>query len=549
MSPAGGRTKWLVFAVAALVSPTAVNAQLTTEPTAVGAPDKPAPPKADPCERKHEVSVYRPGRPVTEAGSEPNHKSIKDAICHAGKGPQPQVILYADPYKPFFPGFTVNKPNLTIRASDADIGGAVAVAQSESPKELGGACIVINPGLAHQETTTTLIGFDFIADGAADRSCVVVKSGTLALRKSNIRLRSASIAIDVAPTANLRFEGDDYEEHGVFAEPSADIALRRIGVLAEESQEVALDGVSLEGLDVAVQSRARLTRLAGARLVANGVGVEIADAALRSAYAPNLEVAGGVFAENDNAAILLSRRSFNPAKSSPMEAGEAQAFRGLVNIAGGSGGPVRFNGNGDGIVFDNAYPRMKTGADGATQIGLNVETAQFNGNSANAVRMTLPVYGAAARVRNVEFVGNGAAIRVDGAMNGALTVDGASKMTGKGAGVVLDLRDDGEFAASLETVAGLAPAFDIYKGWNGKLLIAVEDPNTPATFMKLDQSSTLCQFKLDGSKQEREAFRHAFKDFHVLVARRHISRLFGADSPDDMSEGEMKDAKRALCGA
>jgi hypothetical protein len=521
---------------------------LTDDTIKLGDDKKPAPAKSDPCERKHEVSAYRPGRPVTEAGPEPNHKSIQDAICHAGKGPQPLVKLYRDPYTPFFPGFNVNKPNLTISAEDADLGGAVAVAQSRSPGALGGACIIVNPGLAHQETTTTLVGFDFIADGAADRPCVVVKSGTLTLQKSNIRLRGATIAIDVAPTANLKFEGDDYEEHGVFAEASANAALRRIGVRAEESQEIALDGVTLEGLDVAVESRARLTRLNAARLVGNGVGVDIADAALRSAYAPTLEVAGGVFAENDQAAIRLSRRSFEAPDSSEAETAEPQAFRGLVTIAAGSGGAARFYGNGDGVVFDNAFPRMKTGADGVAQIGFTVDGAEFNGNSATAVRLPLPAEGTA-RIRNADFVGNGAAIRIDGAMNGALTVDGASKMTGKGSGISLDLSDDGEFAASLETVAGLAPAFNIRKGWNGKMLIAVEDPKTPPTFMELDHDSVLCQFKLDASKQEREAFRRAFKDFHVLVARRHISRLFGADSPDDMSEDEMKAAKRALCGA
>jgi hypothetical protein len=550
-----------LFIGAAVVLLTTINAHaparaqtLSSDPIRIDDDPKPPPAPRNECTAKHKVSVYRgKGYAASESGAEPNHRSIEEAICHAGAGERPEVIIYRDPYDQFLPGFVVNKPNLTIRAADADEGGAVAVSQKRSGKSVGGACVVIDPGLSRQDTTTTLIGFDFLADGAADMPCVVVKNGKLALQKSKILLRTARIAVDVAATASLEFSGDNLEEHGVFAgasygAPAIDGAAAldslRIGVRAGESRDVKISGVRLEGLDVAVDSRARLTRLENADVVANGVGVDIADVSLRAAYAPDLEIVGGNYAENDVAAVRLSRRSFDGAGATGVG---PQAFRGAVAISGGARGPALFAANATGVLFDTAYPRAFIGPDAARQPGLAVERAKFFGHTASAISLTLPVYGAAARLRDVEFAENQTAVDVRNTTDGSLTIDGPSSMRGAGAGVVLTLGETGEFAASLSAVGRLNPAFDIKRGPGGKLLVAVEDPKTPPTFMRLSASSPLCRINLNGSKVEREDFRRAFKDFNVLVGRRHICRLFDAESPEKMSTDEMKDAQRTLC--
>lgn len=556
------RANWAVGALSAalaLVAVPAAGQSLSDDPIKLGDDPKPAPPKGNQCKALHEVSVYRPGHPIRETGAEPNHRTIQEAICHAGKGASPEVILYGDPNNKILPGFEVTKPNLRVRAVDAADGGGVAIAQSKSPSGLNGACVVVNPGVANG-SASTLIGFDFIADGGRAKPCVVVKSGGLTLDKSKVLLLGPGVAIDVAPTATLAFTGGDYEEHGVFAlgssgGASADApasAGSRVGVRAGESEMISLAGVRLEGLDVAVETRARKTRLEDVHLIANGVGVDIADAALRSAYAPHLEVAGGRFDENDVAGIKVSRQWFGELAGTAPSGDARYAYRGALKVSGGPNGDVAFRSNAVGILFDNAFPRRRVSADGGREPGLVVERARFVGQTGAAVDLSLPASGAA-RFRDVEFASNAVAVKVHEVMNGALTIDGSggggSRITGGGAGVDLTLGGAGEFQASLSSVAGLAPAFRLSKASGGVLLIAVEDGRTSKDFLKLDQNSTLCRYNLAGAKEERERFKRAFKEFNVLVGRRHISRMFGADSPDDISPDEMKAAQRALCSA
>ncbi len=516
------------FALAALAAAAPAFAQsIDIEPVAVGdgAPKTPAKP-GNLCKGLHDISYYDPHAPA-EPGDD-NHKSIQDAICHAKVGGE--VVISRDLYRPFLPAFKVDKANLTIRASDAAEGGTIAIEQAAA-----GACVTIEPNGGQTPLsgiTTKLVGFTFIANGGSLSPCVAVKKGKLILEKSRILVRDGGVAVKVEPTGGLEFTGGNFEEHGVFSESAAG-GPSGVGVVAGEAQEIALEGVRLQGLETGLVSQARKNTLSNNQFTENLAGVLIVDAAIVSAYAPSLTVEGGSFAGN-GAAIRLIARPFDAAGAAAPATGPRRPFRGGVTI-GGAGGRARFDSNDVGVDFAQSYPRGS----------FAVSKTTFSKSAESAISIALPEGSAAADLVDVDFTSNAVAVTFNGALDGAFNITGESSMTGAGRGVAL-AEGFGAFHADLATVSGMKPALDIGAGWRGDLAFSVKSANTAPAAFRFARNAAICSKNLD-DKAGREAFKRAFKALKLKVGGNHIARLFGADSVDAMSVKEMKGAQAGLC--
>jgi hypothetical protein len=518
-----------VLAIPVLAIPAPAAAQsIDIEPIAVGDGAPKAPVKTgDKCKGLHDVSLYDPHAPANPGDD--NHTSIEAAICHAKEGGE--VVISRDLYRPFLPPFRVDKANLTIRASDAADGGTIAIEQGET-----GACVVIDPdsrGKPLADITTRLVGFTFISGGGPLNPCIAVKKGRLILEKSRVLVRGGGVAIKVEPTGSLEFTGGNFEEHGVVSE-SATGGPSGFGVIAGEAREIAVRGVRFQGLEAGVVSHARQNTLADNQFTENLSAVVIVDAAIVSAYAPSLTIEGGVFAGN-GAAVRLSARPFDATGAAAPDAGPPRPFRGAVTIGAGAGGRARFDKNDVGVEFAHTHPRGP----------FKVSKATFSGTLESAVSIAMLETSAPADFIDVDFTSNVVAVTFDGALDGAFSIMGDSSMTGAGRGVALTA-GGGAFRAELTSVGGMKPALDVGAGWRGDLAVSVKSQATAPSAFRFAKSAAICSKNLE-DKVGREAFRRAFKALKLKVGGNHISRLFGADTPDQMSAKEMKEAQGALC--
>jgi hypothetical protein len=210
-------------------------------------------------------------------------------------------------------------------------------------------------------------------------------------------------------------------------------------------------------------------------------------------------------------------------------------FRGAVRIGGGEpGAAVSFADNLRGLGFVGAYPEG----------GLKISRATFVRHAQHALALALPG-GARAEVAESSFIANGAAIALDGPLDGALTLAGTA-LTGNGL-----LRIDsgeGSFTAQLSALAGAAPALRFGAAFldsDRRILDLDIAGRAKPDLLAVSPDSRLCRLDLSDKKQ-RAQFAGALDALKVRIAGRQLARLF-AKSDGPLSGGELKAAQKALC--
>lgn len=519
---------------------------------------RPIPPRGDgprkkgprfevPCGRCLSEAIYDPHLPVTDRNR--NHKSLQRAIDNTRPGGR--VIVYRDRNRAWLDPFSVRTPNITIRAADADAGGTVAVRQDTQN------CLTVAPrgGRRFSDVTTTIEGFTFLANDGALGACVDVRKGTLKLINTRIDLGDSNIVgVEVGATAALDFTGSNYDEHGIFAgvmESSLPGNPRNgTGIVAAASKAIRLTGVRLQGLAVALNSRAEVNALTGARFFNNGVGVMIEDAAIVSAYAPGLAVNGGAFIENGDA-IRLTAGGFGAVERpsgirptigaglkaptpSANKARFSRPFRGRILVTADATDQVLFERNLRGISFDDAYPSN----------GFRVERAQFVGHQVHGLQLNLPRR-AKAELLSVDFYDNARSIVFSNAFDGELTIADGSSLFGTplNRGIVVE-EGRGRLNIAFDSVLGVRPVFLLGAFFDGLLTLDVK-LGADRHLIYFDGDADLCQASLR-KKNERLAFFDELNALPVFVNDRQLALLF--DGLDGSSSRRLRAVQDVLCG-
>ena len=528
----------------------------------------PPPPSLDAvCQQglhpKKDIIIYDPLLPANL--DDENHKSLAQAICHARPSTPAQdgkpaiagatVRIYRDPAKPVLSPILINKPGLTLIAADSDNKGTVIVKQGPADtkhpsQNANGSCILINPkegGRYDKDVTTTLVGFTFLAKSGSDKACIHVERGKLILKDSRIIMNGPGTAIYVSPTASLEFVGSNYLEHGVFYDEPGATHHSGIGVYAERSRDITVKNVRFEDLQNAVISSARSNTISAVHFADNTQALKVKDAAIISAYSPTLEVDGGEFKDNGTALELVAAGFDDPAQADAGAAPTAttttastqqdvakRAFRGPVTIKNGA----KFLDNDRAIKFDNAYPLGTFKVDGA----------EFDQNTEYALMLALPGSASPVQLSSVAFTDNSKAIVFDGALDGAMTLDGGSKISGATSDVGVVLEDGkGDFTAALTTTGDLEPAINVMSGWSGDLSLTVGEKKTLPQVLKYDTASSMCTTDLSDPKK-RETFRERLQGMDVTVQGVRLGAMFGKPDAMQLSKRRLLYAQRVLCG-
>ena len=490
------------------------------------------------CGRCHELSIYDPHSPVTERNN--NHSTIQRAINNTRPGGK--VIIYRDRNKPFLDPFTVTRANLTVEAADAQFGGTVVIAQADN------SCVTIAPegNDRFSDVTTKMVGFTFVGRDGSSKPCVDVRKGRLLLVDSRVQISSASgTGIRVAATAELEFTGKNYDEHGVFAPSRGNLSgpatHMGTGLVALGSKAIKITGVRFQGLEYGAITRAESNQFFGVRFVNNKTALQVEDAAVVSAYAPRLDIIGGAFSFNDDG-LIITASGFGasmPENNGGILNGQsglfASPFRAAVTIGTLAEDPVRFDRNKRGIRFVDARPTR----------GFVIENAQFLGHRDYAIKLNLP-QGSGAAIRRSQFFQNARAIILDNALNGQLTIDQGTSITGipsfhKG----IEIQDgDGTFKAQLSSVAGVTPAFFFGPDWDGLMDIAIDAP-VLRDFLIFDDAHPVCIYNMR-NRDERAAFIQEVSDLGVSVLDISLEALYELD--ESASRNRARLAQGFLCG-
>jgi len=517
-------------------------------------PRKPGPRYEVTCGRCLAEAIYDPHLPVTDRNK--NHKSLQRAIDNTRPGGK--VTVYRDRNRAWLDPFSVRTPNITISAADSEAGGTIVVRQETQ------TCLTVAPrgGRRFTDVTTTIEGFTFLANDGALGPCIDVRKGTLKLIKTRIDLgESNGVGIEVGPTAALEFSGKNYDEHGIFA-GVMESTLRGnprngTGIIANASKAVRLTGIRLQGLAVALDSRAEVNALTGARFFNNGVGVTIEDAAIASAYAPGLVINGGAFTENGDA-IRLTAGGFGPVQRpsgikptigaglkaptpSANRARFSRPFRGRVLIKGEAKDKVRFERNLRGISFDDAYPTT----------GFRVERAEFSGHQGHALQLNLP-RGTEAILSGVDFNQNAVPIVFANAFDGDLVIADGSFLFGSALlrGIAVE-EGRGSLNIEFDRVVGARPVFVLGEFFDGTLALNVSFGGD-RHLVYFTEDTDVCRASLR-KKNDRLAFFDLINTLPIFVNNQQLALLFGEIDPGttgrrDISARRLRAVQDILCG-
>lgn len=501
--------------------------QPTSPPGSGGLGKKPAPVSG--CGGSYAVATVNPYSPASGG----NYHTIGKALCAVK--PNGKVVVYRDRKQAYQEAIDVRKPGVTIMAADADLGGLIEL------RPPVGACAVIrpwtpNPKNPQSKAVTTIRGFVFVAPAGSDFPCIDVENGLLELSYSRVDMTdSEATAIHVGYTGELDFVGSSYVEHGIFRNRlSVDPTRRGYGVVAERGPSLSLTNLRLEGLLAAVVSRSEENTLKGVRFVNNSVGVHIADDTFAALYSPNLKIEASRFENNDDGVLL----GVGPLGTAEAAGDMKLPFRGAVSIAAeDDSAEVVFVNNRRGLGFVGAYPEQE----------FRLGRATFSGNAEHALALSLPA-GTRATIADTMFAGNGAAIALDGDLDGALALEGSTMIIGSTRPAVAIENGSGSLKAHIASLTGTAPGLrfgaGFFKGSGSGLDINIASKATPE-MLAIGPSAPFCTLDISDKKQ-RAIFAQRFDNLKIVIDGAPLSQHF-AKKPGQLKESELKAAQKKLC--
>lgn len=523
----------MVSALVAIVIAATAAAQPVTPPTSPpGSGGQTPPPAEKKCVGKSTNVTVNPYVPV---GGDNFHK-ISDALCRVK--PNGTIIITHDRTKPYAEKIEILKPGLTISAAELMQGGIIEL------RPPAGTCIVVRPWDPHpmdpdRTAVTTIEGFIIVApettDGKTLPACVDVRFGMLNLRHARIDMTASDAqAVHIHATGALSFEGAYPAYHGVFRRAGAETGARRgDGVLADQSLSVALTNIRIEGLRTGLVSRSRTNALKGVQFINNDIAVYVADEAIVAHYAPGLTVESGRFEDNGDAVLL---------GVGPLETGAAvgeyrMAFKGPINIGREeSDASVTFVGNQRGLGFIGAYPEQ----------ALTIRRASFVGNTQHALQLHLPD-ATSTTISDATFTANGAAIALDGALDGDLTLTGATSLSG-GANPAIEIENgSGVFSAQLLTLSGTPPALRFGAGFfkSGRGVDVTIAGNAKPDLIAVSKATSFCTLDIS-DKKGREAFANRLNTLKIKIGGKQIAQHFSKKG-GELKESELEAAQTTLC--